>query len=108
MTHFRVVVIGISVKCKGTELEYSSQALVMSMILQFWKREGFWQENYSGESSNSEAKIRKAFRRIVCRKPTTEVAILKNICTMRKTKAALKETDAIDLTLRGRISIPKA
>jgi hypothetical protein len=58
------------------------------------------------ESSNSEANIRKAFRLIVCRKPTDqEVAILKNYYEGRL--KSLKETDAIDLLSVGEYPSPK-
>jgi hypothetical protein len=58
------------------------------------------------ESSNSEANIRKAFRLIVCRKPTDqEVAILKNYYEGRL--KSLNKTDATDLLSVGEYPSPK-
>ncbi|REG88234.1 PSD1 and planctomycete cytochrome C domain-containing protein [Algoriphagus antarcticus] len=58
------------------------------------------------ESSNSETNIRKAFRLIVCRKPTEqEVAILKNYYDGRL--QLLKETDAIELLAVGEYPAPE-
>ncbi|WP_339700720.1 PSD1 and planctomycete cytochrome C domain-containing protein [Algoriphagus aquimarinus] len=57
------------------------------------------------ESGNSEANIRKAFRLIVCRKPTDqEVAILKNYYEGRL--QSLKETDAKELLAVGEYPSP--
>lgn len=57
------------------------------------------------ESSNSEANIRKAFRIIVCRKPTDqEVAILKNYYEGRL--KLIKETDAKELLAVGEYPSP--
>jgi len=58
------------------------------------------------ESSNSEANIQKAFRLIVCRKPTDqEVAILKNYYEGRL--KSLNKTDATDLISVGEYPSPK-
>ena len=65
------------------------------MILQFWKRQGYWLKNYAVKQSSADDKIKTAFHRIICRMPDPkELDILKNYFTDQLQQFKQKKLDA--------------